>query len=976
MDPPPLPPPATFQFTALNYTVSETGGSVTLTVSFSGKTNQQPVSVDYATSDDAAVAGSDYTQKSGTLTFAPGEQFKTFSVAILNDALTEGDEKFIVTLSNPVGGALGNPSVASVTILDDETPSITVQFSASGYAVDESQGSATITASLSASSAQQVTVNYATSDGSAKAPDDYQSTSGTLTFAAGETAKTFAVPIVSDDLIEQIETVELALSNPTNAAMGSPSSATLTIVDDDFPLTVQFAMSDFSVSEGSSATITVTLSAWTTKQVTVAYATSDGTATAGDDYDSASGTLTFPAGAMSQTFAVATKVDSKVEADETVQLTLSNPTNADLGQPSTATLTIMDRGAPVLTISPAPSAICSGAVADSLHQSTITAILTDGTDPFVGATVSFSTNRGTLSASSAVTDDNGQAEVTLTSDKKASETPALYLATVTVQAGPATATCDVEFQPTQVTLTAAPAEVLIGEKAGLTASVTWNGQAVAQHALKWSISRVWDKDGNLVYDGTGTPPPGYGSLADEATQTDPAGKGTAVFQTGSLAGKAEFKVADQSVAFMTSLGNPSAVAQVVISGADGVGLQAVTFSVKNHALVSDFGAPFDDPQWTPYRSYPVAYTRNTKVTASAKNLVNPAPAMGTKIKIKGVSTVIGVGNVPIAFKERELDAPGGSIITYPATDANVALLDKIQYIETFLITWTVSIDDELQPTLLTNSNQFYVTWGDPEGSPTMHTVIHTGCFLGDGQGGQPGIEDDKALAKIWAGKDGWGFVKKKVQKAPDGNKTGHILTYYGFKDKNNNGQWDGDKTTDPQGPDEDWNGKTTKTTPSGTWENLVERGNGDCGCWQGFLLEVLRKQKLGKVNGVANLPVSVPIKAGKEYLVVQEWAKTNKGPPRKIVSPLKTASKDTENNSWIAGVDGTKGTPGYCGRKIDPKADQAEAADMKGVPGQGTSPNPLSYFGEHQIVLAGGKYYDPSYGLGPKEYDNDGIAAK
>src|SRR5207244_1861841 len=162
-------------------------------------------------------------------------------------------------LSNPVGGALGDPSVATVTILDDDGPPVTVQFAADGYAVVESDGSAAVTVTLSGTSSQQVTVAYATSDGTAVAPDDYQSTSGTLTFAPGETSKSFSVPIVSGGLVEETETVNLTLSNATNATLGSPSTAVLTIIDDDFPITVQFSTSDFSVSEGSSATITVTL---------------------------------------------------------------------------------------------------------------------------------------------------------------------------------------------------------------------------------------------------------------------------------------------------------------------------------------------------------------------------------------------------------------------------------------------------------------------------------------------------------------------------------------------------------------------------------------------------------------------------------------------------------------------------------------------------------------------------------------------
>lgn len=233
MDPPPLPIPPTVQFDSADYFVSEAAGTATITVTLS-VVSQEKVQVNYATSDDTATAGADYLSASGTLTFSPGEMSKTFTVTILNDTLVEGSERVSLSLSNPTGGyGLGSPSVSNLTILDDDTSPVTVQFSATAFSVSETAAAATITVTLSGSSAQQVTVDYATSDGTAVAPDDYESTTGTLTFNLGETSKTFSVPIVNDPFVEGNETVGLTLSNAVNASLGSPSSATLTIVDND-----------------------------------------------------------------------------------------------------------------------------------------------------------------------------------------------------------------------------------------------------------------------------------------------------------------------------------------------------------------------------------------------------------------------------------------------------------------------------------------------------------------------------------------------------------------------------------------------------------------------------------------------------------------------------------------------------------------------------------------------------------------------
>ncbi|MFO0966214.1 MAG: Calx-beta domain-containing protein [Gemmataceae bacterium] len=119
-----------------------------------------------------------------------------------------------------------------------------LSFSAPTFTVVENQPTAIITVTRSGGSAGSVSVHYATSDGTATAGSDYTATSGTLTFADGETSKTFAVPITNDSAVENTETVTLTLSNPTGgASLGSPASATLSIDSDDSsnqPITATF----------------------------------------------------------------------------------------------------------------------------------------------------------------------------------------------------------------------------------------------------------------------------------------------------------------------------------------------------------------------------------------------------------------------------------------------------------------------------------------------------------------------------------------------------------------------------------------------------------------------------------------------------------------------------------------------------------------------------------------------------------------
>jgi hypothetical protein len=338
--------PGALQFSAPTYNVNENGGTATVTVTRAGGSTGS-VSVNYATSNGTAAAGSDYTAVSGTLTFADGETTKTFTVPIANDAAVEGNETINLTLTNPTGGAtLGGQTTAVLTIQDDDAaqPGV-LQFSTSAYSVNENGGTATITVTRTGGSNVPVSVSYATSNGTATAGSDYTAASGTLTFAAGETSKTFTVPIANDAAVEGNETINLTLTNPAGGAtLGSPNTAVLTIQDEDAaqPGVLQFSTSAYSVNENQgTATITVTRTEGSNVAVSVGYATSNGTATAGGDYTAVSGTLNFAAGETSKTFTVPITNDSAVENDETVNLTLSSPTGgATLGSPATAALTI------------------------------------------------------------------------------------------------------------------------------------------------------------------------------------------------------------------------------------------------------------------------------------------------------------------------------------------------------------------------------------------------------------------------------------------------------------------------------------------------------------------------------------------------------------------------------------------------------------------------------------------------------------
>ena len=179
--------------------------------------------------------------------------------------------------------------------------------------------------SLNRATNEQVTVEYATSNGTATAGSDYTSASGTLTFTSGQSsAETFTVTITDDSTDESDEMFTVTLSNASNASI-SDSTGEVTITNDDNP---SLSVGDVSVAEnvtGGKATVSVTINRATNEQVTVEYATSNGTATAGSDYTAANGTLTFTSGQSSaETFTVTITDDSTDEDDETFTVTLSS----------------------------------------------------------------------------------------------------------------------------------------------------------------------------------------------------------------------------------------------------------------------------------------------------------------------------------------------------------------------------------------------------------------------------------------------------------------------------------------------------------------------------------------------------------------------------------------------------------------------------------------------------------------------------
>ncbi|MGD8872322.1 MAG: Calx-beta domain-containing protein, partial [Gemmatimonadota bacterium] len=357
----------------------------------------QTVTVDYTLGGGTATAGTDYTATPGTVTFTPGDTSEPIDVPILGDAVDELNETFNVTLSSPSNAAISDGLGVGTITDDDDPPTISIG-DVSVTETDAGTPTATFTVSLSGPSSFQVQVNYATGGGNATAGTDYQSASGAVTFTAGDTSEPIDVTVNGDTTDEIDETFNVTLSSPSNGTIADGTGVG-TITDDDDPPTV--SIDDVTVGEGdggqTNAQFTVSLSAASGKTVTVDYATSNGTATAGSDYQSATGAVTFTPGDTSEPVSITVNGDFVDEgASETFDLTLSNPSNVTIGDGG-GVGTITDDDVAGITVTP------TGGLTTTEAGGTDTFTVVLDSEPTATVTIGLSssnTNEGTVSPSS------------------------------------------------------------------------------------------------------------------------------------------------------------------------------------------------------------------------------------------------------------------------------------------------------------------------------------------------------------------------------------------------------------------------------------------------------------------------------------------------------------------------------------------------------------------------------------------------
>ena len=376
-------------------TALESAGSLEFVVSLSEAFPSNIVAFEYHTLQASAIADLDYTHSFASATISAGDTSTGISIAIIDDLLLEADESFDIIISNIVNATI-DQARATGTIKSEDL----VGLSVIGRSALESAGSLKFTVFLSAPITKDVSFDYKTQSGSALATSDYTSVSDATSIPAGSTSISIFVDLSDDTLVEDDESFELVITNPTNATIDI-ARATGTIKIEDLPT---LSVADASAIEGAETLefIASLSSPFPGHIVSFDYQTINGSAKNILDYTASFARVSISAGDSTTAIAIVIRNDSLIEDDESFDLVIANPTNANIDKPS-ATATIKNDDFPSLSITGSSALESAGSLRFIVRLSV----------PFLSTDVFFDyeTISGSALAPSDYTSDSGRASI-------------------------------------------------------------------------------------------------------------------------------------------------------------------------------------------------------------------------------------------------------------------------------------------------------------------------------------------------------------------------------------------------------------------------------------------------------------------------------------------------------------------------------------------------------------------------------------
>lgn len=343
--------PPTVALLPTEQVVAESAGSVQVTVRLS-TVSGLPVTVPLELGG-TATPELDFTGIPASLTIPAGTSEAVVTIDLIDDALHEHAETVTITLADPRNAVLGDAQVATITIIDDDVPP-TVRFVSATTMIAESIGAVSVALELSAPSGRPVAVPI-TIGGTATPGLDHTFEATVVHFAPGEVQTVIAGTILDDVLPEADETIVLMLGAAEGAQVGEPNQHTVTILNDDAPASITFALAaSVSAEAAGTASIQVVLDRVSGHDVTATIVTA-GTAIVGDaaipGIDAiVPGSVIIPAGSLSANVVVSIIDDDLHEGDESIILTLVEAAGGLLGERIQHELTIIDDDAlPVIS---------------------------------------------------------------------------------------------------------------------------------------------------------------------------------------------------------------------------------------------------------------------------------------------------------------------------------------------------------------------------------------------------------------------------------------------------------------------------------------------------------------------------------------------------------------------------------------------------------------------------------------------------
>ena len=348
-------PAVTVSFGAAAYTVAE-GATRVVTVSLSANP-ERTVVIPITTTGQGTATTADYSGVPTSVTFSASQDSRTFTFSATDDDVDDDGESVLLGFGAtlPAGVSAGTPATSTVTITDDDDPDVTVSFGQSAYTVAEGL-ILFLTVSLSANPERTVVIPITTTGQGTATTADYSGVPDNITFSASQSSRTFTFSATADDVDDDGESVLLGFGAtlPAGVSAGTPATSTVTITDDDDPdVTVSFGQSAYTVAEGATRVVTVSLSADPERTVVIPITkTEQGDATTGD-YSGVPTSVTFSASQDSRTFIFSATDDSEDDDGESVLLGFgaSLPAGVSAGSPAETTVSITDDDDPAVTVS-------------------------------------------------------------------------------------------------------------------------------------------------------------------------------------------------------------------------------------------------------------------------------------------------------------------------------------------------------------------------------------------------------------------------------------------------------------------------------------------------------------------------------------------------------------------------------------------------------------------------------------------------